>query len=335
MTHFTESVVEDAALAWLRELGYTLRHGPDIAPGELAAERDDYTQVVLPRRLRDALARLNPTLPADALEDAYRQVTRPAHPTLIANNRAFYRLLVEGVSVEYARDGRIVHAQARLVDFENPQNNDWRAVNQFTVIENRFNRRPDIVLFVNGLPLGVIELKNAADENATIWDAFNQLQTYKQQIPTLFVYNQALVISDGLDARIGTLTADRERFMPWRTIEGETIAPASLTRLEVLLRGVFEPHRFLDLLHHFIVFEDDGAVKVLGDETLKTIARELVETVRRNATIDWTVRETARAKLRVMVRRLLRKYGYPPDKQEKATQTVLEQAELIAKDWAG
>jgi type I restriction enzyme R subunit len=185
------------------------------------------------------------------------------------------------------------------------------------------------------LPLGVIELKNAADENATIWDAFNQLQTYKQQIPTLFIYNQALVISDGLDARIGTLTADRERFMPWRTIEGETIAPASLTRLEVLLRGVFEPHRFLDLLHHFIVFEDDSAVKVLGDETLKTIARELVETVRRNATIDWTVRETARAKLRVMVRRSLRKYGYPPDKQEKATQTVLEQAELIAKDWAG
>jgi type I restriction enzyme R subunit len=237
---FTESVVEDAALDWLRELGYTLRHGPDIAPGELAAERDDYTQVVLPRRLRDALARLNPTLPADALEDAYRQVTRPAHPALIANNRAFYCLLVEGVSVEYARDGRIVHAQARLVDFENPQNNDWLAVNQFTVIENRFNRRPDIVLFVNGLPLGVIELKNAADENATIWDAFNQLQTYKQQIPTLFIYNQALVISDGLDARIGTLTADRERFMPWRTIEGETIAPASLTRLEVLLRGVFE-----------------------------------------------------------------------------------------------
>jgi type I restriction enzyme R subunit len=258
LTQFTESVVEDAALDWLRELGYTLRHGPDIAPGELAAERDDYTQVVLPRRLRDALARLNPTLPADALEDAYRQVTRPAHPALIANNRAFYRLLVEGVSVEYARDGRIVHAQARLVDFENPQNNDWLAVNQFTVIENRFNRRPDIVLVVNGLPLGVIELKNAADENATIWDAFNQLQTYKQQIPTLFVYNQALVISDGLDARIGTLTADRERFMPWRTIEGETIAPASLTRLEVLLRGVFEQHRFLDLLHHFIVFEDDG-----------------------------------------------------------------------------
>ena len=292
---FTESVVEDAALAWLRELGYTIWHGPDIAPGELAAERDDYTQVVLPRRLRDALARLNPTLPADALEDAYRQVTRPAHPALIANNRAFYCLLVEGVSVEYARDGRIVHAQARLVDFENPQNNDWLAVNQFTVIENRFNRRPDIVLFVNGLPLGVIELKNAADENATIWDAFNQLQTYKQQIPTLFVYNQALVISDGLDARIGTLTADRERFMPWRTIEGETIAPASLTRLEVLLRGVFEQHRFLDLLHHFIVFEDDGAgnvvKKMAGYHQFHAVNTAVAETLRAAGADEMLARE--------------------------------------------
>jgi type I restriction enzyme R subunit len=295
VSHFTESVVEDAALAWLRELGYTIRHGPDIAPGELAAERDDYTQVVLPRRLRDALARLNPTLPADALEDAYRQVMRPAHPALIANNRAFYRLLVEGVSVEYARDSRIVHAQAQLVDFENPQNNDWLAVNQFTVIENRFNRRPDIVLFVNGLPLGVIELKNAADENATIWDAFNQLQTYKQQIPTLFVYNQALVISDGLDARIGTLTADRERFMPWRTIEGETIAPASLSRLQVLLRGVFEPHRFLDLLHHFIVFEDDGAgnvvKKMAGYHQFHAVNTAVAETLRAAGTDEMLARE--------------------------------------------
>jgi type I restriction enzyme R subunit len=224
MTGFTESIVEQAALAWLESCNWRVVAGPDIAPGELAAERDDYAQAVLSRRLRDALTRLNPTLPPDALEEAYRKITRPAHPALIANNRALHRMLVEGVNVEFTQDGRIVHEQARLIDFENADNNDWLAVNQFTITENHITRRPDIVLFVNGLPLGVIELKNAADENATIWDAHNQLQTYKHQIPTLFVFNQALIISDGLDARIGTLTADRERFMPWRTIEGETIA---------------------------------------------------------------------------------------------------------------
>ena len=259
MPTFTESVVEDAALDWLHQLGYTILHGPAIAPGELACERDNYSQVVLPRRLRDALTRLNPQLPADALDDAYRKVTRPAHPSLIANNRAFHHALVNGVSVEYAGDGRIVHDQAWLVDFQNPANNDWVAVNQFTIIENGQNRRPDLLLFVNGLPLGIIELKNAAAENATIWDAFNQLQTYKAQIPALFAFNEAMIISDGLDARIGSLTADRERFMPWRTIEGETVTPVSVTRLEVLLRGVFDHAHLLELIRHFIVFEDDGA----------------------------------------------------------------------------
>jgi type I restriction enzyme R subunit len=295
VTQFTESIVEDAALEWLHHLGYTILHGPDVAPGELAAERDDYTQVVLPRRLRDALTRLNPTLPPDALEDAYRKVTRPAHPALVANNRALHRMIVEGVSVEYASDGRIVHEQARLVDFEQIENNDWLAVNQFTIIENHLNRRPDVILFVNGLPLGVIELKNAADENATVWDAFNQLQTYKQQIPTLFVFNQALVISDGLDARIGTLTADRERFMPWRTIEGETIAPASLARLEVLLRGVFEQRRFLDLIRHFIVFEDDGAgnvaKKMAGYHQFHAVNTAVAETIRAASVEELVARE--------------------------------------------
>jgi len=293
--HFSESVVEDAALDWLHKLGYTILHGPDIAPSELAAEREDYAQVILPRRLRDAVTRLNPTLPPDALEDAYRKVTRPAHPALIANNRALHRMLVEGVSVEYASEGRIVHEQARLVDVEQPENNDWLAVNQFTIVENHFNRRPDVILFVNGLSLGVIELKNAADENATIWDAFNQLQTYKQQIPTLFVYNQALVISDGLDARIGTLTADRERFMPWRTIEGETIAPASLARLEVLLRGVFEQRRFLDLIRHFIVFEDDGAgnvaKKMAGYHQFHAVNTAVAETIRAAGVEESVARE--------------------------------------------
>jgi type I restriction enzyme R subunit len=284
-----ESVVEDAALDWLHQLGYAILHGPDIAPGELGCERDDYGQVLLPRRLQDALTRLNPTLPANAIEDAYRKVMRPQHPSLVGNNRAFHRMLVDGVSVEYTGDGRLIHDQARLVDSENPENNDWLAVNQLTIVENGYNRRPDIVLFVNGLPLGVIELKNAADENATMWDAFNQLQTYKHQIPSLFAYNEALMISDGLDARIGTLTADRERFMPWRTIEGEDIAPASVTRLEVLLRGVFDRKRLLELVRHFVAFEDDGAgniakkmagyhqfhaVNVAVEETLRAIGVE-------------------------------------------------------------
>jgi type I restriction enzyme R subunit len=259
----TESVVEEAALAWFEGLGYTILHGPDIAPGEPAAERDSYAQVLLEGRLREALARLNPQFPASARDEALRKLKHPEAPGLLANNRALHRYLVEGVPVEYPAEGRIVGDHARLFDFDAPERNDWLAVNQFTVVEGQHNRRPDLVVFVNGLPLAVIELKNAADENATLWAAFNQLQTYKAQIPALFVYNAALMISDGLQARLGSLTADRERFGPWRTIEGEAPAPAKLTELEVLLRGVFEPRRFLDLIRYFIVFEDDGASHVV------------------------------------------------------------------------
>ena len=220
MTSFAESVVEEAALAWLESLGYAILHGPDIAPGEPFAERDDYGQVVLEGRLRQALQRLNPQAPPDALDEAFRRLTRPDSPSLVANNHAVHRYLVEGVPVEYQRaDGSLRGDLIRVLDYDDPDNNDWLAVNQFTVVEDRRERRPDMVLFVNGLPLAVIELKNPADESATIWSAFNQLQTYKQQIPSLFVYNEALVVSDGVQARIGTLTADREWFLPWRTIE--------------------------------------------------------------------------------------------------------------------
>lgn len=254
-----ESLTEQVALAWLNSLGYATRYGGEIAPGEPGAERSDYAQVLLPGRLRSALAALNPGVPAVALDEALRKVTQPQHPSLIANNHAFHQMLVNGVEVEYLRsDDSIAGDRVRLVDFDHPEANDWLAVNQFTVVEGGHNRRPDVVLFLNGLPLGVIELKNPADENATIWTAFNQLQTYKQQIPSLFVYNEALVISDGTGARIGSLSADRERFMPWRTIEGQELAPASMLQLEVLLKGVFEPRRFLGLLRYFIVFEDEG-----------------------------------------------------------------------------
>src|SRR5215218_10426615 len=225
----TESHVEDAALAWFGELGYTVLHGPDIAPGEPLAERETYGQVVLAARLRRKLADLNPHIPADALDEAARKLTRPASPSLVNNNRLFHRMLVDGVEVEYRRaDNSIAGDRARLVDFDEPDNNEWLAVNQFTVIEGQYNRRPDIVLFVNGLPLTVIELKNAADERADVWTAFKQLQTYKLQITPLFNSNETLVVSDGLDARMGTVSSDRERFMPWRTVEGEELAPASM-----------------------------------------------------------------------------------------------------------
>jgi len=346
----TESVVEQAALAWLESIGWSVRNGAEIAPGEPAAERDDYGEVVLTQRLRDALARLNPALPAEAIEDAFRKLTRPEGAELVAQNRALHRLLVDGVTVEYrAADGEIRGAQARALDFDDPANNDWLAVNQFSVTENKHARRPDVVLFVNGLPLAVVELKNAADESATIWSAWQQLQTYQAEVPALFATNALLAISDGVEARVGTLTAGREWFKPWRTIAGEGLAEAHMPELQVVTEGLLAPRRFLDLIRDFIVYADDGggkivkkmagyhqfhAVQVAVGDTLRAIARELVETVRNNVTIDWTLRENVRAQLRVLVKRILRKHGYPPDKQEKATQTVLEQAALLSGEWA-
>ncbi|MCX6100322.1 MAG: type I restriction endonuclease, partial [Candidatus Bipolaricaulota bacterium] len=254
MRGVTESVVEDAALGWLEGLGYAVLYGPDIAFGEPAAERSDpnYRDVVLEARLRDALALLNPQLPPDALEDAFRKLTRVDAPAPIERNRTMHRMLVKGIGVEYRRaDGSIAGAQAKVIDFDNPDNNDWLAVNQFTVAEGQHTRRPDIVLFVNGLPLAVIELKNAADESATVWTAYQQLQTYQAEIPALFAYNEALVVSDGTLARIGALCAGREWFKPWRTITGQEDASSRMTELEVVLRGAFDKRRFLDLIRHF------------------------------------------------------------------------------------
>jgi len=265
VTRFTESVVEDAALAWLESLGYAVLHGPEIAAGMPGGERSDpnYRDVVLESRLRQALVSLNPDLPAEALEDAFRKLTRTDAPSLVERNRAVHRMLVDGVTVEYRRpDGSIAGAQARVLDFESPGNNDWLAVNQFTVAEGQHTRRPDVVLFVNGLPLAVIELKNPADENATVWSAYQQFQTYQAQIPTLFATNAALVVSDGVQARIGALGAGKEWFKPWRTVTGREDAAAMLVELQVVLEGVFERHRFLDLIRHFIVFEDAGGGKL-------------------------------------------------------------------------
>jgi type I restriction enzyme R subunit len=262
--HFTESHVEEATLTWFQELGYTALYGPGIAPGEEAAERRDYGEVLLMQWLWDAVFKINESLPGPAIEDAIRKIAIVESPSLIQSNHAFHRMLIDGIDVEYQRaDGSIAGDKVRLIDFDDPDANDWLIVNQFTVVEDHVNRRPDVVIFINGIPLAVIELKNPADENATIWSAFNQLQTYKQQLSSLMRFNETLVISDGLEARIGSLTADKERFMPWRTIEGEELAPALMPQLEVLIKGVFDKRRFLDLVRHFVVFEeDDGGVLV-------------------------------------------------------------------------
>lgn len=257
--NFTESEVETATLVWLEGLGYDIVHGPDIAAGEPAAERSDsrYRDAILEGRLRQALVRLNPELPTEAIDDAFRRLMRSEAATLIERNRDLHRMLVDGVTVEFRRpDGSIGGAQARVIDFDDPDNNDWLAVNQFTVCEGQHNRRPDVVLFVNGLPLAVIELKNPADEDATVWTALRQLQTYQSQIPALFVTNAVLMVSDGMQSRIGSIGAGREWFKPWRTIDGREDAPASMPELQVVLEGVFEKRRFLDLLRYFIVFED-------------------------------------------------------------------------------
>ena len=254
-----ESVVESATLAWLESLRWKVAHGPDLGPTGPNSERDSYSQVILDRRLHQALSELNPSLPTAALDDAYRKLTRPPGSTPEARNRAFHRMLVNGVEVEY-REGedRVRGNVVRVLDFERPYNNDWLAVNQFTVTEDQNTRRPDVALFVNGLPLGLLELKNPADEDATIWTAWQQFQTYKAELPTLFSMNEALVVSDGNEARIGTMTSGREWFKPWRTVTGEALADSHLTELQVMLEGAFEPRRFLGLVRDFIIFEDDG-----------------------------------------------------------------------------
>ena len=285
MTTLTEADVEQAALGWLEGLGWKTARGQDIAPETPGAERTDYREVVLEGRLRDALAQLNPDIPSDALDDAYDKLTRPEGWTLETRNRAFHRMLVDGVTVEYPdEDGDIRGNQVWAVDFSNPDANDWLAVNQYSVQENRSTRRLDIVLFVNGLPLGVIELKNQSAEAATTRMAWQQLQTYKAELETLFSMNEVCIVSDGVEARMGTLTATWEWFKPWRTISGEGLADKSELELEVMLKGVCDRGRFLRLVRDFIVFEDDGggalAKKVAGYHQFHAVQVAVGETLR-------------------------------------------------------
>ncbi|MGB9625217.1 MAG: type I restriction endonuclease subunit R [Phycisphaerae bacterium] len=265
--YLDEAQVELATVDYFRELGYEYAFGPDIAPDGSRPEPADYGQVVLVGRLRDALWRINPDVPPEAIEEAIRKVTRPESPSLVVNNRAFHRLLTDGVDVSWREDlpdrqvgGRERHGKVWLIERDPARMdyNEFLVVNQFTVIEARRNRRPDVVVFVNGLPLAVIELKNPAEEKTTVYEAYKQLQTYKAEIPSLFVYNELLVISDGFAARAGTITSGWDRFMPWRTIDGTALAPSGTVQLEVLVKGIFDKTRLLDYVVHFITFEDDG-----------------------------------------------------------------------------
>ncbi len=272
----TESAIEKFTIELLEKQGYQYIYAPSIAPDSKTPERELFEDVLLLERLRTAVRRINPTLPEDILEDAIKQIQRLSSPELIANNEAFHRMLTEGIKVSYQKDGNSRGDLAWLIDFKNPENNDFLVANQFTVIENNVNKRPDVILFVNGLPLVVIELKNPVDENATVRSAFKQLQTYKQAIPVLFTYNGLMIISDGLEAKAGTISSGFTRFMAWKTSDGKVEASALIGQLETLIKGMLDKKTLLDLIRHFIVFEkskkEDRKTGIITIETVKKMA---------------------------------------------------------------
>jgi type I restriction enzyme R subunit len=279
----TENEIEEIGLEYLAQLGYGLVSGPDISPDGERPERQ-YNEVILPERLRNAIDGLNPNVPTEGREEAIRKVLRADSPNLLINNETFHKYLTEGVDIEIRREDGIRGEKIYLVDFENPENNEFLAVNQFTVIENNVNRRPDIILFVNGLPLVLIELKNAPDENATIRTAFNQLQTYKAQIPSLFVYNALLIVSDGWDSRCGTLTSPYSRFMAWKKEENkQSVALESALELETMMKEMLRKDVLLDLIRHFIVFEkreEKVAKKVAAYHQYYAVNKALARTIK-------------------------------------------------------
>jgi len=276
MTKITESAIEKFAIELLEKQGYQYIYAPSIAPDSDTPERQSFEDVLLIEQLQTAVGRINPSIPADIREDAIKQIQRLNSPELIANNEAFHRMLTEGIKVGYQQDGYNRGDLVWLIDFKNPDNNDFLVLNQFAVIENNVNKRPDVILFVNGLPLVVIELKNPADENATIRSAFKQLQTYKQEISGLFTYNGFMIISDGLEAKAGSISAGFSRFMAWKTSDGIVEASPLIGQLETLIRGMLNKKILLDLIRHFIVFEkskkEDKETGVITIQTEKKLA---------------------------------------------------------------
>ena len=278
----TEDQLEQETLTWLVDTGYCHIYGPDIALDGDAPERTNYTQVVLVERLRSAIARLNPSVPLVARDDALQQVLNLETPVLLSANRLFHRLLVNGVPVEYQRDGETRGDFVRLIDFADVAANEWLAINQFSIKGPKHTRRPDIILFINGLPLVLLELKNPADENADIWKAYDQIETYKEQIPDVFQYNEVLVIADGSEARMGSLSSNAERYMAWRTIDGVALDPlGQFNELETLVRGVLAPAYLLDFLRFFVLFEDDGTLtkKIAGYHQFHAVRAAIAQVV--------------------------------------------------------
>ena len=271
-----ESTIEQFAIELLKRQGYQYIYATDIAPDSVTPERRSFEDVLLLDRLQTAVGRINPKIPADVREDAIKQIQRLNSPELVTNNEAFHRMLTEGIKVSYQQDGNDRGDLVWLIDFHNPENNDFIIANQFTVIENGVNKRPDVILFINGLPLVVIELKNPADENATVKAAYQQLQTYKQVIPSLFTFNGFMVISDGLEAKAGSLSAGLSRFMTWKSSDGKSEASSLIGQLETLIKGLLNKDTLLDLLRHFIVFEkskkEDQETGIFTIQTVKKIA---------------------------------------------------------------
>lgn len=265
--NFCESHLEEATLEWFEELGYEIVFGPDIAPDGEYPEREDYGDIILNDRLKEALTRINPKMPSSAIEDAFRQIIIPQSPSLTMNNKAFQKMITDGIDVQVKQaDASYRTEKVYVFDFEKPLNNEFMVANQLTIVEHGIEKRPDVVAFMNGIPLVVIELKSASEENVDITHAYNQLQTYKMTIPSLFTYNSFMVTSDGINARAGTLTSDEDRFMSWRTIDGDDVAPLSIPQLEVLIKGMFQRDRFLDIIKHFVLFQSDGkdTIKILA-----------------------------------------------------------------------
>ncbi|WP_180178744.1 type I restriction endonuclease subunit R [Acinetobacter sp. YH01013] len=261
-----ETQLENLCLDWFAENGWEVIHGIDIAPDSSNPLRKDYKQILLEADVQAAFERLNPHLPVSCFEQVLLKLSKPESLDLVINNRAFHRLLLEGVPVTYKKQDDWVHDHAFLVDFNHVHQNRFVAINQFTILGTKQPRRPDIICFINGIPFAVLELKSPTDENADIWDAFNQLQTYKEEISDLFIFNEALVVSDGVTARVGSLTANQERFLPWRTIKNEDDKPALEWELETVVRGFFDRELFLDYIRFFVLFETDG------EKTIKKIA---------------------------------------------------------------
>ena len=321
MNRITESEIEEFTIDLLESSGYQYIYGPDIAPDSETPERDSFEDILLLERLRSAARRINSDLPAVVIEDAIKQIQRLNSPELINNNETFHRLVTEGVNVSYQQDNKERGDLVWLIDFKYPENNDFVVCNQFTVIENNVNKRPDVILFINGLPLVVIELKNPADENATVKSAFKQIQTYKDAIPGLFTFNGISVISDGLEARAGTISSGYNRFMAWKSVDGNKEASHLIGQLETLITGMLNKVTLLDLIRHFIVFEknkkEDLNTGITTIETVKKLAA-YHQYYAVNRAVNSTLRAAAVANAPMQVKERPAEYGLPDVEEQES-----------------